>query len=115
VEFQEPIDDRRLKNCPFCGKRPIGYYEMPHEHEFMIKGQDGKVRPILPASKGAAYIECPECGAMLAARTTEEAVEAWNGRANERYCDECGYSGGCSTLQKELACAAYWKNHRRAQ
>lgn len=61
-----------LKPCPFCG----------FQH------------PITIESGGRVYVECPLCGAETSSRETEEeAIEAWNTRAERTCTIENQYDG----------------------
>lgn len=58
-----------LKSCPFCGGEDFYFREQQNENVAFVS-------PIF-------IIECATCGALVHARTTEKAIEAWNHRPFE--------------------------------
>lgn len=62
-----------LKPCPFCGCKAIITEIPPHKHEFAT---------FMPDYEGSATVECCLCGAALIKTTKDEAIKAWNRRAN---------------------------------
>ena len=62
-----------LKPCPFCGGEAVIEIVEPHSHILAT---------FMPNYGGGAFIECQKCTCAISAETKEEAVEAWNRRAN---------------------------------
>lgn len=60
-----------LLPCPFCGGEAILNIIPPHTHT---------IATFMPDCEGEAFIECTECTCILAGRTAEEVIEAWNSR-----------------------------------
>ncbi len=66
------MPDIELKPCPFCGGEAVINEIPPHKHTFVN----------MPDCEGFTYIECTRCGGTVAADTTQQAIEAWNRRAD---------------------------------
>lgn len=67
-----------LKPCPFCGGQSYIEIIPPHTHSEWLK----KELPDLPDCEGFAYAWCRECSASVPANNKEEAIKAWNRRAD---------------------------------
>lgn len=65
--------DFNLKTCPFCGAKPIVYAIGPHEHVIVD----------LPKFGGGYIVECALCNIGFSDETLEDALYAWNRRAND--------------------------------
>lgn len=61
-----------LKPCPFCGGTAFAYEVKPHQHFLSEFGEYG----------GGGFVECTGCSCGVSEKTKEEAIEAWNRRAN---------------------------------
>ena len=67
------MSDMELKPCPFCGGEAVINEIPPHKHTFVN----------MPDCEGFTYIECTGCGCTIGADTTQQAIEAWNRRADD--------------------------------
>lgn len=61
-----------LKPCPFCGAEAVINTIEPHSHIFAP----------MPDYEGGTFIECTGCTCVISGGTRQEAVEAWNRRAD---------------------------------
>lgn len=61
-----------LKPCPFCGSDAILHTIEPHTH---------MLATFMPDYDGGSFVECTGCTACVSGDTEDEAVEAWNRRA----------------------------------
>lgn len=63
-----------LKPCPFCGSEAQVNIVEPHAHS---------VATFISVFNGATSIECTLCGCAVLRGTEEDAITAWNRRADE--------------------------------
>ena len=66
--------NEKLRPCPFCGGEAYMIEVEPHTHKIAIW---------VPDSVGECFIECTNCTCAMSANTKEEAVAAWNRRAEK--------------------------------
>lgn len=62
--------DSAIKACPFCGSEG-GLFS---DHCISIESGEGCTR---------SFVACVECSALVSGKTEEEAIAAWNRRAND--------------------------------
>lgn len=63
------MGNKNIKPCPFCGSAAFSYTvnpPIPDIHDY-----------------GGGYVECSGCTAIISGLTEEQAIEAWNRRAED--------------------------------
>jgi len=97
---EEPQDVDKLKDCPFCGGKAFINTIEAHAHH---------LAKFMPDYEGEAFVECTKCSCGISERTEDEAIDAWNRRAQdvdvpEQECEKCKAYERAIKSYKNLAC-----------
>ena len=74
VDWREGEIMKKIKPCPFCGSHDVVSGRMINPTVWWDSGMRGE---------DCGFVMCLTCGACVKGEYEEEAIEAWNRRAND--------------------------------